>query len=243
MKIIRYKPGLYSTLFLSVAIALCATACGGSESTGDLPECERWLLVDDVTNARDLGGHELAEGVATECRKIIRGGDLSGLVQASCTEFGDLGIATVVDLRMESTQQSQPPAACVSANVVDAAMPKLLPDTPENYIALLDEHIAIASLFGALDEAIEFPVYVHCVIGRDRASFATALIMLALGAGHETILDEFELSSEAGVTVKPDCMQALLEEIDARGGISQVLTAAGVSEDQLANLRDAVLIE
>ena len=68
-------------------------------------------------------------------------------------------------------------------------------------------------------------------------------LMLALGAGHETILDEFELSSEAGVTVKPDCMQALLEEIDARGGISQVLTAAGVSEDQLANLRDAVLIE
>lgn len=193
----------------------------------------------EATNARDLGGTPLAGGMRVTCGKIFRGGDLCSLTSAGCGEFASLGIKTVIDLRMAPVQQSDPAAACVTSQTshVDAALPKLLPDTPANYLALLQEKAAVAKIFAALGGAGSYPVYFHCVIGRDRASFVAALILLALGAERQAVIDEFELSNDAGVTVKTPCIEALLDEIAKLGGIETYLTSAGVTPAQLATLR------
>jgi len=140
---------------------------------------------------------------------------------------------------MAPVQQSDPAAACVTsqASHVDAALPKLLPDTPANYLALLQEKAAVAKVFAALGSAGSYPVYFHCVIGRDRASFVAALILLALGAERQAVITEFELSNAAGVAVKTPCIEALLDEINKLGGIETYLTSAGVTAAQLATLR------
>ena len=179
------------------------------------------------------------------CRQILRGGHLGGLSQGGCNELSQLGIKTVVDLRQSAVQQSQPPAACVTsqANVVSAAMPKLLPDTPANYLELFKEKGAIAAVFDALGDTQAYPVYVHCVIGRDRASFVTALVMLALGADRQTVIDEFNLSESAGVAVKQPCIEAVLDEVDKRGGIEAFLNTCGVTTAELTALRDTVRIK
>jgi protein-tyrosine phosphatase len=173
------------------------------------------------------------------CKKILRGGDLCGLSGDGCDEFARLGIKTVIDLRKADVQQAQPAASCAAsqATAVPAAMPKLLPDTPENYLALMTEKSAIAAAFAALGEAQSYPVYLHCVIGRDRASFVTALVLLALGAERQTVIDEFNLSGEASVAVKQPCIEAVLDEIDSQGGIETYLTSAGVTTAQLETLR------
>jgi len=211
----------------------------GSSAAGEASDCARRILESQATNARDLGGHPLSGGKVTACRSLLRGGDLSGLDSAGCTELAALGIKTVVDLREPDVQQSQPPPACVTAQAtrVLAPMPKLLPDTPENYLALFKETAAVAEVFSVLGQAKSYPVYMHCIIGRDRASFISALVLLALGASRETVLSEFALSADAGVAVKAECMAATLDEVDKRGGIEAYLTSAGVSAAQLGALR------
>ena len=141
---------------------------------------------------------------------------------------------------MENVFQDEPAAGCVGdqATVVNVPMPKLLPDTTDNYIALFNETGSIKNLFNVLGDADAYPVYVHCVIGRDRASFATALILKALGADRKTVIEEFRLSAEAGVAVKEECIEAVLDEIDDRGGIEKTLKDMGVTEAQLNTLRE-----
>ena len=240
-------------LILALTLFGCAGDEGGSDASyqdgqdGGIqpPQCERRVFEDEVTNARELGSQPLFSGGYVDCGKIMRGGHLGGLSADGCQEFSDLEIRTVIDLRMESTQQQEPPPACVTdrATLVNAAMPKLLPDTEDNYLALMSETDAVAAVFEALGDAGAYPVYIHCVIGRDRASFVTALVLLALGASDQQVIDEFELSEDAGIAIKTDCIQAILDEVDNRGGIETYLTSTGVTTSQLETLRSEVILD
>ena len=225
---------------------LVILGCSGVEEAppGAQPpaECAGRILEDEAVNARDLGGHPLSGGATVACGKLFRGGALSSLGEAGCGEFARLGIRAVVDLREASDPLASPPAACVEAEILAAPMPKLLPDTPESYVALLEEKAAIRALFSAVADGARHPVYFHCVIGRDRASFAAALLLLALGAERATVLAEFALSDEAGVAVKPGCMEGLLDEIERRGGVGAVLEAAGVPAAEVQALRQAARV-
>jgi len=149
--------------------------------------------------------------------------------------FAALGISTVIDLR-ETTDL--PAASCVSsrARVIAAPLPKLLPDTPDNYLALLEQKSSLGVVFEALGQATSYPVYIHCVIGRDRASVVSALVLLALGASRQTVIDEFNLSAQANVPVKPANIETVLDQIDKLGGIKAYLTALGVTASQLDGL-------
>ena len=206
--------------------------------------CVRRVLEGEVTNARDLGGWPVTGG-AVSCRRILRGGALTGLTENGCAEFAEIGIRTIIDLREAAVQDSVPPPACATqvAEHVSAAMPKLLPDTPENYLALLGEAAAIGQLFSVLAVSSSYPVYIHCEIGRDRASFMTALVLLALGAERQTVTDEFSLSAAAGVAVKPECMAAVLDEIEQRGGIAAFLASVGVDSSMIDALRRDTVAE
>ncbi len=214
-----------------IFIVLLSSGCAGSASgePSDDGACARRVLESEVTNARDLGGWPVAGG-RIACRRILRGGALNGLTAKGCTEFAELGIRTIIDLRERAVQETTPPPVCTTqgATHVSASMPKLLPDTPEHYLALLEQAEAIQQIFSVLREATSYPVYLHCEIGRDRASFATALLLLALGATRQTVMAEFSLSTQAGVTINSNCLAAVLDEIATRGGIEAFLASSGV---------------
>ncbi|MCU0661202.1 MAG: tyrosine-protein phosphatase [Myxococcota bacterium] len=229
----------------TTAIVFCALCgCGDGNAhpesfeDSDVETCSRRVLTADVTNARDLGGWPVAGGVV-ECSRILRGGALAKLSEKGCHELAELGVNTIVDLRAQAVQETTPDSACATQSTVHipVPMPKLLPDTPENYLALLNETEAIRAVFAALRDATSYPVYLHCEIGRDRASFITALILLALGATQQTVLEEFMLSNEAGVAVKAECLTAVLDEINRRGGIEVFLSASGVERPTIDALR------
>ncbi len=232
--------------------ALCAVpfgaGCAGDQDGQDggdqPPQCERRILQDEVTNAREIGGYALAAGGFTDCRKVMRGGHLGELSADGCQEFSDLGIKTVIDLRMESERLQSPPPACVTdqAAVINATLPKLTPSA-DNYVALLGETGTVAALFGALGESGSYPVYIHCVIGRDRASTMTALALMALGASDQTVVDEFDLNNDAGVSVDTAYIQAVVDEVKSRNGIQAYLESTGVTPAQLEVLRSEAIKE
>jgi protein-tyrosine phosphatase len=237
------KPLVVISSWLSVAAAVACGTAGNPRGDGTAL-CARRVLEEGVTNARELGGWPVTSG-RLSCRQLLRGGALNGLDEAGCAEFAALGVHTVIDLREASVQTSAPPPGCVTAQArhVTAPMIKRLPDNPTNYLALLEETEAIRTLFTALATEHALAAYVHCELGRDRASFVTALLLSALGASRATVLDEFALSAEAGVPVKRDCMIAVLDELDRRGGIDAYLTAVGVEPATLASLRATVALE
>ncbi len=226
--------------FFAVLLLLGTSACTQVPDEG-AQRCRDAVLEGDVTNARDLGGWPLRGGGRVACGRLYRGGDLHALGDLGCGAFAALGITTVVDLRESTTQAEKPAVSCVAeqASVVSAPLPKLLPDTPENYLALFDEGAAVAQLFSALAAPDGTPAYFHCVIGRDRASFAAALVLLALGAERGTVVEEFEASTAAGVEVRVECIEAVLDEVELRGGIEATLRAMGVAAADIEDLRAA----
>jgi hypothetical protein len=108
--------------------------------------------------------------------------------------------------------------------------------SPADYLADLNASSSVAAAFAALGDPAAYPVYVHCTYGRDRTGVLAALVLSALGASRQDILQEYLLSA-AQVGAFPASLNAVLDDIARRGGIEAVLGAAGVTPEQLATLR------
>ncbi len=211
---------------------------GEADAAVDPPS--RWLELPDAVNTRDVGGYDVAGGQRIRWRAILRGGQLSSLSGDGCSTYTGLGVASVMDLRQESERTSAPPAACVTdmSQVHAVPMPKILPPSEANYLAMMSpSEASMGQLFALLADSTAAPVYIHCVIGRDRASYAVALVLLALGADRATVLAEFALSNDVGITVNDDHLAAVLDEIDSLGGIEAYLAGLGVAPADLVAFR------
>ncbi len=215
---------------------------GGEDGSVDLPS--RWLDWEGVVNARDVGGYAISTGETIRWGVLFRGGDLTNLTQAGCDAMELDRVVTVIDLREDATRQNSPAPECVSVNaaIQPVPMPKLLPASEQNYLALMEQAEPVVSgMFNALAAAGAAPVYIHCVIGRDRASYAIALVMLALGADRQAVLEDFRLSNDVGIGVTDSHLEAVLDEIDSRGGIETYLTGLGVTQQEINAVREWAL--
>jgi protein-tyrosine phosphatase len=196
------------------------------------------ILAGAVVNARDLGGTPLEAGGAVACGKLYRGPPLAYLTAEGCADFAELGIRSVIDLRTPDERLTKPDSACVTetTNVVFSPLPIPYSVSPQDYIADLDATLSMAAALEVLGDEAAYPVYFHCTWGRDRTGVLGAVILLALGATRDAILQEYSLSSSS-VGAYPDSLVAVLDEIERRGGIEAYFAAAGISEEQLAMLR------
>lgn len=204
-------------------------------------DCSRGeaLLFGHVTNLRDLGGIPVASG-ATACGALYRGAPLKALSPEGCAKVAELGLQTVIDLRTESERVSTPNAACVQARSVVAPLPIPYGLGPSDYLADLNATASIAVVFHTLADPRSYPVYFHCTYGRDRTGVLSALLLLALGASPEDVMADYVLS-KSSVGAYPDSLQAVLDDVAARGGAEAVLMAAGISSEEIAALRSRAI--
>jgi len=201
-----------------------------------------WLELDGVTNARDLGGFAAADGKAVRWRVLMHGGDLSGLSAAGCEAWAALGVHTLVDVREAAEAAATPDAACATQGYHNVPLTKLLPPSEANYLQLLaGSGPAFAEIFALLAAPDALPFFHHCVIGRDRASVVSALILLALGVSEQDVVTEFLRSNDVGTTVEAAWIQAIIDEVAGQGGIESYLGSLGVTAAQLEALRAAAL--
>ena len=205
----------------------------GGRACGQSP----WILVGQVPNVRQLGGIPLVGGGSVVCDRLYRGSSLSSLTEDSCSAFAATGITTIVDLRSESEQIS-PPAACVTdhASLVSAPMPTPYDVSPSDYLADLYTAPAMQKVFAILADRAAYPVYYHCLYGKDRTGVLTAVILSVLGATRQTIQDEYALSREAGFATYPESLDAVLDELD-RTGLDAYFRTVGVPAPQVQAMR------
>lgn len=196
------------------------------------------ILLNDVTNARDLGGVPLASGNSTACDAVFRGPPLAPASNALCSDAAALGVRTVIDLRTLEERSAVPDAGCIvaGARVVSAPMPIPYTVSAADYIADLNATESVATAFHAFGEDAAYPLYFHCTWGRDRTGVLAAVVLAALGASRQAISSEYALSRYT-VGAYPESLSAVLDELERRGGIETYLLDAGVSAEDLAVLR------
>ena len=213
-------------------------ADAGTSDAGRPATGSRAVLVGQVENARDLGGIAVASGGHVKPHRLFRGPPLTGLSQKGCAEVGKLGLHSVIDLRVDSEVSLQPDQACAleKAPLVAAPLPVPYNVSAADYIAVLDAHDSIAKVFEVLGDETRYPVYFHCTWGRDRTGILAAVILLALGADQDAIMEDY-LESRRTVGAYPGSLEAALDEITRRGGIDAYLMASGVTAHQLEVLR------
>lgn len=187
-----------------------------------------------VLNARDLGGTPTADGQVA-CGAIFRGAVPSS--GAACGAFATRGVKTVIDLRVPSERQGVPDATCLPGAMVLAPMPIPSEVSPANYLADLDATTSVRAVFTQLGDEGAYPVFFHCTYGRDRSGVLAALVLSSLGVSRQDVLTEYQLSTQAGLSTTPASLEAVLDELDRRGGVEAHLRSIGVSEPELATLR------
>ncbi len=177
---------------------------------------ERRIELEGVSNFRDLGGYQTADGKTTKWRTMFRSDTLALLTDQDVETVCALGVNTAVDLRYGHERVEEPSRflghdqvtvlelgldVAPTQSVLDAY--QFSPDIAriarermlENY-----QHYPFryANGYGTLMRRLAEGerVVVHCTAGKDRAGTAAALTLMALGVPRETVFDDYLLTNQ-----------------------------------------------
>jgi protein-tyrosine phosphatase len=183
----------------------------------DLVELERRLALEGAVNFRDLGGYDVGGGRQTAWRKIWRSDSLADLTEADLQLLEPLGLHTLIDFRLPLERQRKPNRLPPGTTIETVEIGFVPEGTVEMFGAIfkgtLDvagaeralirhyEQFAIehgneyAQMFARIEAAAGRPLLIHCTSGKDRTGFGAALILLALGASREVVLEDYALTN------------------------------------------------
>lgn len=148
----------------------------------------RTIYVEGISNTRDMGGYYTADGNRIRQGMVFRGGLADDASKESLEKFiRDHGIKTDLDLRGEIS--SSPFGS--SVNFVNVSAPYYVMGNGilnESYKQAL---ITEVKTFANPDN---YPIYVHCSLGRDRTGTICFLINALCGVGYMDLFLDYELS-------------------------------------------------
>jgi protein-tyrosine phosphatase len=181
----------------------------------------RRLALEGAYNFRDLGGMRTADGKTVRWGQLFRSDTLTHLTAHDYERLNAIGISLVCDLRSReerktgSTEWRDGSPVFVLAAVGEDSNGASLGGTQMEKLqsgnVTLDEGRSIfegfyvqmvfgsAAKFGSVLRAIETtdrPAMFHCTGGRDRTGITAALLLHILGVPHETIVEDFVLSTK-----------------------------------------------
>ena len=181
---------------------------------------QRRLPLEGLLNTRELGGYPVTVGGRQRRVKqgfIYRSGSPENIKDADKIILEERKIKTVVDFRSEGEKSSvfnlssvtKKASLPINAGNIMGTLLKSgewsLNPTPDGameemfklYAIMPEEAIpAYRELFSLLADPVNAPFLIHCSAGKDRTGLASALILHALGASQETIMEDYLLSTE-----------------------------------------------
>lgn len=216
-------------------------------------------------NFRSLKGLPMQDGRRIADHTVLRSDQLHRLDDNDWAVLRQIGLKTVCDLRSPAERTHYPNRLpettprqlhfnVVNDARVDPVFARMLAENPNatgaeqmmfeiyrRLPAALAEHLP--ALFGLLEND-EVPMLIHCAAGKDRTGFATAVLLHALGASPETILEDYLLTASSPLMTDP-VKRARIEESVSRmvhGTCSDEMIDAilGVRESYLQRAYDAL---
>lgn len=217
--------------------------------------------VTEIVNFRDLGGLTVKDGRTVKQGLLLRGAALCNLTQNdSLALVKRYALAKIYDFRFSFEADAKPDKAvgCAEYLSIPAMSVESFPKPKQHYNGIEDLVIhcakepwfqetvhqmyfslafsdysreAYRSFMKDLAGTGDGAAYWHCSQGKDRTGFAAAMVLYALGASKEVIINDFAKSNERYATdiervrgiVKADGGdEAALETVDAMIGCSVV---------------------
>lgn len=173
-------------------------------------EDHRKIVLDGTSNTRELGGYKTEDGRSLKWGILYRSDKLSELTDADQEYLLQLGIKRVIDFRSSEEKQNEPDQLPSTLKYIEmpieadgAIRPKveaiLKGDLNEDVGAILVEtNKEFISDFsgvykGFIESLIENqePTLFHCTAGKDRAGFAAALVLLAVGVPEKIVIEDY----------------------------------------------------
>lgn len=167
----------------------------------------RAIKIQGVSNTRDCGGKVVKNGVIKQ-GLLYRGAYLDNITKKGLTAFNELGIKTDVDLR--GTGEKGNPTNRKNCYVFTAPY-----YTGDEMGIVSEKHFeTIKNIFLLLKDKKNYPIYVHCTIGRDRTGTFFFLLYLLLGLSKEDIYREYFSSMYAVMGGFPRNNPSLLNNLN-----------------------------
>ena len=185
----------------------------------NLREDYRKLPFTGAHNFRDLGGYKTEDGRTLKWGKLYRSDDLHLLTDEDLKYLSRLNIKSVVDFRSDEERGAEPdrltpnmtqvllPIKFQPKEIGDIPLASFMKDVTLGNIdasnLLRDFNIVIVNEFA--EEYKKFfrhivennaePIVFHCTAGKDRAGFASAMILSVLGVPREKVIEDYLLTN------------------------------------------------
>ncbi len=244
----------YFRVSVQVASGVTLTDSGEFQTEASL----RFMNLDGASNVRDIGGWKTESGKTIQYGLLYRGGEIDGgkntghadfcLTKKGIEQLRALGIKMDMDLRSESNKVSEFSilGQDVKRNFYNAAQ----------YQSICDESNAskIEKIFHDLANPNNYPIYLHCTHGVDRAGSTTLILEALLGVSKADLIRDYELSAfyhnyahvnremENGGNVL-----ALIERLESYDGetladkTATFLMSVGISQEEIDTIRSILL--
>lgn len=207
----------------------------------------RTIYVDGALNTRDIGGCESKLGGRVKQGMIYRGSNIDHITEVGRIKLADkFGVHTDFDLREENNSDGKLGENSKRINI------------SAQYYAALREEPRYASTIQVMKEFADpenYPMYIHCAIGRDRTGCAMMLLEMLLGMSKKDIYMDYELSFFASCCSEVDTPDVLLKQFDhmydfiknyslgsCMKNAEKFLKDNGITDEEINSIRD-ILIE
>ncbi|EML1937911.1 tyrosine-protein phosphatase [Providencia sp. 21OH12SH02B-Prov] len=168
-------------------------------------------------NFRDLGGKKLANGNKIKSGLLFRSGALNHLTEEDLIILQDQNLYQILDYRDVAEIKSKPDIVWDGAHYVNAPanpmakevsadLDKLTPELLEKfdpkifmnrlYELLPLNNPAYYQLVNMLKQPEKGGIVQHCAVGKDRTGVGSALVLFALGADLDTVMEDYLLTNE-----------------------------------------------
>ena len=161
-------------------------------TTADTP---RTIDIEGVSNTRDVGGRNLPDGKKVRQGMVYRGGKLDDVTeQGKQTARKVYGIKTDLDLRnlAEGTAGQNSPLGETVRYIHINASPYYLGE--QTGLDAKHNQKTIARALKVFTDRDNYPIYVHCSLGRDRTAAVCVLLEGLLGVSLRDIMVDYETS-------------------------------------------------
>jgi protein-tyrosine phosphatase len=186
-------------------------------------------ILEGAPNFRDLGGYPSGNGKQTVWRKVFRSQTLAQLSDGDVAQLKALGVKTVIDFRSDEEVRKEPSrlpeglkilrlSINVGSNDTLQIMQRLMTGAVDSiqgveFMQTANRRFATEftsqyrEFFNILLQPENYPVVFHCTAGKDRTGFAAAMLLSALDADWDTVMNDYLLTNQY---LKP---QQLMQQI------------------------------
>nr|WP_113867955.1 tyrosine-protein phosphatase [Brenneria salicis]NMN90095.1 protein tyrosine/serine phosphatase [Brenneria salicis ATCC 15712 = DSM 30166]RBP60486.1 protein tyrosine/serine phosphatase [Brenneria salicis ATCC 15712 = DSM 30166]RLM30104.1 C4-dicarboxylate ABC transporter [Brenneria salicis ATCC 15712 = DSM 30166] len=218
------------------------------------------LPLDGGINFRDMGGNRAADGRLIRHGKLFRAGSLDLLSPADCEYLASVPVYHVIDYRDEEEIAVKPDVLWSGANYhafpanplrheVTANLDSLGSDVLaafdsrafmlELYRRLPFNNSAYRQLAALLLQPDEGALVQHCAVGKDRTGIGSALVMFALGADEQTVVEDYLLTDTTLASFRQQLMTHLAQTLNEKA-LRQFSYVLSVQEEFIVTALQAI---